>query len=232
MSEDAKIAEGNMCIRCPSGTRPSRDNKSCVSIYCGLNQFFRQDLFCPQCDWCEDGFITDPDGISCVKRPAPRCGPMEKPTPDNLGCMPRCTAMEVWENGRCLVRCGSNERRAPDGRNCIVICGKGEVNTPDGKGCMAVIYDHEDEVCQRGWMRRHGSPTCDKINCLGTSVLNEAGLGCMSWAMFISYYHYWEYCNFRQRLLPGGTGCEYCPEYTRVFREDPWSCQKVRCGSR
>jgi len=219
------------CERCPSGTRPSRDNKSCVSSYCGVSQFFRQDLFCPQCDWCPAGYITDPDGISCVLRPPPRCGPFEKPTPDNMGCMPRCSSMEVWEGGRCLMRCGANEVRADDGRNCRLKCEDGFMNTPDGRGCMAVVHDKADIVCGRGYIKHYGGD-CHKIECRGTSVLTEAGLGCMAWSMFMSWYSYFQYCNDRQYLLPGGTGCEYCPEYQRRFRSDPWMCQTMRCGSR
>jgi len=48
-------------------------------------------------------------------RPAPKCGPFEKLTPDGLGCMPRCSSLEEWVEGECRIKCGPNEMRSIGG---------------------------------------------------------------------------------------------------------------------
>jgi len=86
-----------------------------VSVHCGVSQFFRKDLFCPTCDWCPVGYIVNSDGTACAMRPAPKCGPFEKLTPDGLGCMPRCSSLEEWVEGECRIKCGPNEMRSIGG---------------------------------------------------------------------------------------------------------------------
>jgi hypothetical protein len=178
---------GDKCSACASGQRPSRDNKSCVSVHCGVSQFFRQDLFCPQCDWCPEGFITSEDGTTCVKRAVPVCKANEKPTPDGLGCMPKCGPLEELYQGECRVKCGPNEYR--NGDRCVIRCGPGKEPTPDGHGCMDVV-GVDDEICKRGYVKVRGRG-CYKIYCGDDAMLNEAGTGCIGFLGWVNH------CNAR-----------------------------------
>lgn len=132
------------CIPCPVGTRPSVDNRSCVDVNCDPNQIFRNDLLCPQCEWCPPGTVPDPQRRNCIVQPRPtimvngepqcdehsvfnldrseciKCPNNLKASSDNLRCLNSCTDPLdiVQQDGSCFTCCNGNVPNASKTR-CI-----------------------------------------------------------------------------------------------------------------
>lgn len=102
------------CVDCPAGTRPSLDNRSCVSLNCDRDQILRQDLLCPQCEWCPPGSIPDPKRESCIVKPRPAI---------NVNGVPTCDEFSVFNMDRTeCIKCPSNLKASEDNLRCLNSC--------------------------------------------------------------------------------------------------------------
>lgn len=102
------------CVRCPVGTRPSMDNRSCVDVQCDKDQIFRDDLLCPQCEWCPPGTIPDPQRRNCIVKPRPAI---------NINGAPGCDEFSVFNLDRTeCIKCPNNLKASADNMRCLNSC--------------------------------------------------------------------------------------------------------------
>lgn len=96
------------------GTRPSIDNRSCVDVQCDKDQIFRDDLLCPQCEWCPPGTIPDPQRRVCIIKPRPAI---------NVNGAPKCDEFSVFNMDRTeCVKCPNNLKASADNLRCLNSC--------------------------------------------------------------------------------------------------------------
>jgi len=102
------------CVDCPAGTRPSMDNRSCVSLNCDKDQIMRRDLLCPQCEWCPPGSIPDPRRENCIVKPRP---------PITVNGKPACDEFSVFNMDRTeCIKCPNNLKASKDNLRCKNSC--------------------------------------------------------------------------------------------------------------
>lgn len=102
------------CVDCPAGTRPSLDNRSCVSLNCDPDQILRRDLLCPQCEWCPPGSIPDPKRENCIVKPRPAI---------NVNGVPTCDEFSVFNMDRTeCIKCPNNLKASADNLRCLNSC--------------------------------------------------------------------------------------------------------------
>jgi len=104
----------NQCTACPEGTRPSTDNTRCVDVGCDKDQIFRDDLQCPQCEWCPPGTIPDPTRRFCIVKPRP---------PINVNGLPTCDEFSVFslDKSECM-KCPNGLKSSRDSLRCMSTC--------------------------------------------------------------------------------------------------------------
>jgi len=102
------------CEECPQGTRPSRDNLSCVALECHKDQIFRSDYKCPQCEWCPAGSLPDPKRETCIVQPRPTI---------NVGGVPTCSDTQIFNLDRTeCIPCPINSKASEDNLRCLNSC--------------------------------------------------------------------------------------------------------------
>lgn len=108
------VQNGFGCELCPVGTRPSLDNRSCVSLECQKDQIFRSDLLCPQCEWCPAGSLPDPTRTTCIIQPRPSI---------NVGGVPSCSKYQIFNLDRTeCIPCPNGSLASEDNNRCLNSC--------------------------------------------------------------------------------------------------------------
>jgi hypothetical protein len=81
---------------------------------CEADQIMRNDLLCPQCEWCPPGSIPDPERENCIVKPRPAI---------NVNGVPTCDEFSVFNMDRTeCIKCPNNLKASADNLRCLNSC--------------------------------------------------------------------------------------------------------------